>query len=58
MFSIGAVVGTIPRIALISSFGAVNVVTLAVPRSLSTGEELWVEIESGSREVYRPLAAR
>jgi hypothetical protein len=58
MFSISTVVRTIPRIVLISSFGAINVVTLAVPRSLSIGEELWVEFESGSREVYRLLVAR
>jgi hypothetical protein len=58
MFSISAIVRTIPRIVLISSFSAINVVTLAIPRSLSIGEELWVEFESGSREVYRPLVAR
>jgi hypothetical protein len=35
-----AVARAIPRIALISSFGAINVVTLAIPRLLRIGEEL------------------
>ena len=53
ILSISAIAVTIPIIALISSFGAVNIVTLAIPRSLSIGE-----FESGSREVYRLLVAQ
>jgi hypothetical protein len=37
---LSAIARGIPRIALISSFGAINIVTLAIPRLLSIGKEL------------------
>jgi hypothetical protein len=37
---LSAITRGIPRIALMSSFGAINIITLAIPKSLSIGEEL------------------